>query len=130
MRTFLTASIRDCTFALGLGCALITVSASAIASHLPKTAPSAGPTRLQDVSPSQGPGHSSIVTIGELDVMYSRIAVLKGQLAAAKLKRGIADADKPSGTAGTPLQGANIPSAFSMGTSPLQGATPLQAAGT
>jgi type IV pilus biogenesis protein PilP len=130
MRTLLTTSIRDCTFALGLGCALITVSASAIASPLPKAAPSAGPTRLQVASPSQGSGHSSVATVGELDALYSQIALLKGQLAVAKLKHGITDAGNPSGTAGTPLQGVNIPSAFPMGTSPLQGANHLQAAGT
>ncbi|MHB8850086.1 MAG: type IV pilus biogenesis protein PilP [Acidithiobacillus ferriphilus] len=145
MRTSISVSICGCTLqphdgvrgartrqwaALGLGCVLIAVSASTIASPLPKAAPSAGPTRLQDVSPSQSPGHSSVATIGELDVMYSQIVLLKGQLAVAKLKRGITDAGNPSGTAGTPLQGVNIPSAFPMGTTPLQGANPLQAAGT
>ena len=143
MRTLHTISIRDCTFAfafafaLGLGCALITVPASAIASPLPQAAPSASPIRLQDVSPSQGPGHSSVATVGELDALYSQIALLKGQLAVAKLKHGITEAGKPSGDEGTPFQSANqspyggIPSAFPMGTSPLQGASPSQrAAGT
>lgn len=134
MRTLLTTSIRDCTFALGLGCALITVPASAIASPLPKAAPSADPTRLQDVSPSQGPGHSSVATVGELDALYSQIALLKGQLAVAKLKHGITEAGKPSGDGGTPFQSANqspyggIPSTFPMGVSPLQGANPLRGA--
>uniref|UniRef100_E6QB51 Type IV pilus biogenesis protein PilP n=1 Tax=mine drainage metagenome TaxID=410659 RepID=E6QB51_9ZZZZ len=134
MRPLLTTSIRDRTFALGLGCALITVSASAIASPLPKAAPSAGPTCLQVVSPSQGSGHSSVATVGELDALYSQIALLKGQLAVAKLKHGITEAGKPSGDEGTPFQSTNqspyggIPSAFPMGTSPLQGASPSQRA--
>ena len=134
MCKLITTSIRDCTFALGLGCALITVSASAIASPLPKAALLAGPTLLQDVSPSQCPGHSSVATVGELDALYSQIAMLKGQLAVVKLKHGITEAGKPSGDEGTPFQNANqspyggIPSAFPMGTSPLQGASPSQGA--